>query len=202
VPDTPAGGQVPFVGLTGGIGSGKSTALAALGELGAETLSADAVVHELLGSDEVREALREKFGDDVVAADGSVDRSAVAAKAFASAEDRAWLEGMLWPRVGARIAEWKMEIDGRDTPPAAAIVEVPLLFEAGMEGVFDSTIAVIAEEGLRSERAASRGHTAVEERSARQLPQDEKARRADHVVRNDGSREELKAELSRVLATL
>ena len=201
-PDKPGRSGVPFVGLTGGIGSGKSTALAALSELGAETLSADAVVHELLGSDEVRDALREKFGDEVVAPDGSVDRSAVAAKAFASSEDRAWLEGVLWPRVGARIADWKIEIDGRDVPPPAAIVEVPLLFEAGMEGVFDSTIAVIAEEALRSERAASRGHTAVEERSARQLSQDEKARRADHVVRNDGSREELKAELSRVLATL
>jgi dephospho-CoA kinase len=202
VPDTPAGEPVPFVGLTGGIGAGKSTALVALQELGAETLSADAVVHELLGSDEVQDALREKFGDDVIGADGSVDRSAVAAKAFASSEARAWLEGMLWPRVGARIAEWKAEIDGRNAPPPAAIVEVPLLFEAGMEGVFDSTIAVITDEGVRAERAADRGHTAVEERAARQLPQDEKAGRADHVVRNDGTREELKAELSRVLANL
>jgi dephospho-CoA kinase len=202
VPDTPAGRHVPFVGLTGGIGTGKSTALSALQELGAETLSADAVVHELLGSDEVRAALRDKFGESVLAGDGSVDRSAVAVKAFASPEDRAWLEGMLWPRVGARIAEWKADIDARDDPPAAAIVEVPLLFEAGMEGVFDSTIAVVTEEGLRTERAAGRGHAAVEERSARQLSQEEKARRADHVVRNDGTREELKAELSRVLATI
>jgi dephospho-CoA kinase len=202
MPETPAGGRVPFVGLTGGIGAGKSTALAALQELGAETLSADAVVHELLGSDEIRAALTAKFGGDVLASDGSVDRPAVAATAFASSEDRAWLEGMLWPRVGARIAEWKAEIDSRHMPPPAAIVEVPLLFEAGMEGIFDRTITVTTEEELRAERAASRGHTAVEERSARQLSQDEKARRADHVVRNDGSREELKAELSRVLATI
>jgi dephospho-CoA kinase len=190
------------VGLTGGIGAGKSAALTALAELGAETLSADEVVHELFGSGEVRDALRAKFGEEVVGADGAVDRSAVAAKAFASTEDRAWLEGMLWPRVGARIAEWKMEIDARPDAPPAAVVEVPLLFEAGMESVFDSTIAVIAEEALRAERAAGRGHVAVEERSSRQLSQAEKAGRADHVVRNDGTREELKAELSRVLATL
>lgn len=190
------------MGLTGGIGSGKSTALDALRDLGAETLSADAVVHELLGSPEVREALSDRFGSDVLTADGDVDRSAVALRVFESSEERAWLEGMLWPRVGARIAEWKLEIDSRDDPPVAAIVEVPLLFEAGMEGVFDKTIAVVADESLRAERAEARGHAAVAERTARQLPQDEKARRADYAVRNDGSREELQAELSRVLATI
>ena len=202
MPDTPGAGEVPFVGLTGGIGSGKSTALAALAELGAETLSADAVVHDLLGSDEVRDAIARRLGDSVVAMDGSIDRSAVAARVFDNSEDRAWLEGMLWPRVGARIAQWKSECDSRQPPPAAAIVEVPLLFEAGMEGVFDKTIAVVAEEDLRAKRAEARGHTAVAERSARQLSQDEKAARADFAVRNDGSREELKAELSRILATI
>jgi dephospho-CoA kinase len=202
VSETPGRDGVPFVGLTGGIGAGKSTALAALQELGAETLSADAVVHELLGSDAVREAIVDRLGSEVLTDDGSIDRSAVAAHVFERSDDRAWLEGMLWPRVGARIAEWKAELDGRDHPPVAAIVEVPLLFEAGMESVFDTTIAVVVGEQLRSERAAARGHTAVAERSARQLSQDEKARRAGHVVRNDGTREELKADLSRVLATI
>jgi len=200
--ETPGRSGVPFVGLTGGIGAGKSTALVALQELGAETLSADAVVHELLGSDEIRDVVAERLGVGVLAEDGSVDRAAVATHVFEHPDDRAWLEGMLWPRVGARIAEWKAELDGRESPPVAAIVEVPLLFEAGMESVFDTTIAVVADEDLRSTRAAARGHTAVAERSARQLGQDEKAQRADHAVRNDGSREELKAELSRVLATI
>jgi dephospho-CoA kinase len=195
-------GQVPFVGLTGGIGSGKSTALAALEELGAATLSADAVVHELLGSEEVRDAVGSRFGPEVIDAEGAVDRGAVAARAFERAEDRSWLEGMLWPRVGARMLEWRAEVDARAPRPVAAIVEVPLLFEAGMEGVFDTTIVVVAEELLRSERAAARGHTALAERAARQLSQQEKAARGGHVVRNDGTREELKAELSRVLATI
>jgi dephospho-CoA kinase len=195
-------GQVPFVGLTGGIGAGKSTALAALEELGAATLSADAVVHELLGSPEVRDALVSRFGSEVVDAEGIVDRGAVAARVFEGAEERSWLEGMLWPRVGARIVEWRAEVDARQPQPRAAVVEVPLLFEAGMEAVFDTTIVVIAEELLRAERAQARGHTAVAERAARQLSQQEKADRAGHVVRNDGSREELKAELSQVLATM
>jgi len=195
-------GQVPFVGLTGGIGSGKSTALAALGELGAATLSADVVVHELLGSEEMRDTIVSRFGRDVLDEGGAIDRSAVAARVFVQADDRAWLEGLLWPRVGAQIMEWRAEIDASDTRPSAAIVEVPLLFESGMDSVFDTTIAVVADEPLRAERANARGHTAVAERVGRQLTQQEKADRAGFVVRNDGTREELKAELSHVLATI
>jgi dephospho-CoA kinase len=195
-------GQVPFVGLTGGIGSGKSTALAALGELGAATLSADAVVHELLGGEELRDAIVARLGSDVLDADGLIDRSAVAARVFGQADERAWLEGLLWPRVGARIVEWRAEVDASEPPPPAAIVEVPLLFESGMDAVFDVTVAVVADESLRGERANARGHTAVAERAGRQLTQQEKADRAGYVVRNDGTREELKAELSHVLATI
>jgi len=195
-------GQVPFVGLTGGIGSGKSTALAALDELGAATLSADAVVHELLGSDELRDAIAARLGQDVLDAEGAIDRSAVAARVFGQAEDRAWLEGLLWPRVGARIMEWRAEVEAREVRPPAAVVEVPLLFESGMDSVFDTTIAVVVAESRRAERAGARGHTAVAERVGRQLTQQEKADRAGLVVRNDGTREELKAELSHVLATI
>jgi dephospho-CoA kinase len=198
----PGAGQVPFVGLTGGIGSGKSTALAALEELGAATLSADAVVHELLGSDEVRDAIVARLGSEVLDADGGVDRGAVAARVFEQAEDRAWLEGMLWPRVGARIVEWRSEIAARESQPVAAVVEVPLLFEAGTEGLYDTTIAVIAAEPVRAERAGSRGHAAVAERAARQLTQEEKAARAGHVVRNDGTRDELREALARILRAI
>jgi dephospho-CoA kinase len=192
---------VPFVGLTGGVGAGKSTALEALERLGAATLSTDAVVHELYGSDEVRDLVVERFGPSV-APEGVVDRSALATRAFATPEDRAWLEGMLWPRVGQRIASWREEQLQRDPPPVALVIEVPLLFEAGMEGAFDATIAVVADETLRAERAASRGHEAVDERVARQLPQDEKAQRADHAIVNDGSIEELDRNLSTVLGML
>ena len=192
---------VPFVGLTGGVGAGKSSALAELERLGAATLSTDAVVHELYASDDVRDAVVERFGAGV-APNGTVDRAALAQRAFATPEDRAWLEGMLWPRVGARIAAWRSEQAARDPAPVAMVVEVPLLFESGMEGAFDATIAVVADEDVRVQRAAGRGHEAVDERVARQLPQDEKARRADHAVRNDGSVDDLHRNLSAILAML
>ncbi len=192
---------VPFVGLTGGLGSGKSEALRVLGELGAATLSTDAVVHELLASDELRDIVVARLGEEV-APDGALDRSLMAERVFGDDEARGWLEGELWPRVGQRVAEWKQEVDALDPPPPAAVVEVPLLFESGMEPVFDSTIAVIADEDVRAERAGARGHASVEERAGRQLSQQEKAQRADYTVRNDGSLEELRENLSRVLARL
>jgi dephospho-CoA kinase len=192
---------VPFVGLTGGLGAGKSEALRVLGELGAATLSTDAVVHELLSSEELRDIVVGRLGDEV-ARDGALDRSLIADRVFGDDEARGWLEGELWPRVGQRVADWRREVEGLDPAPPAAVVEVPLLFESGMEQVFDSTIAVIADEEIRAERAGARGHSSVEERAGRQLPQTEKAEKADYTVRNDGTLEELRENLSRVLARL
>jgi dephospho-CoA kinase len=193
--------RVPFVGLTGGLGAGKSTALAALERLGAVTLSTDQVVHDLYLSDEVRDLVVERWGDEV-APDGVVDRSAVASKAFASDDERKWLEELLWPRVGQRVWDWRQEVSARDPAPVAAVVETPLLFEAGLEGIYDATVAVVAPEEVRAERAAARGHQAVDERAARQLPQDEKARRATFAVENAGSVEDLERALAGVLERL
>jgi dephospho-CoA kinase len=193
--------RVPFVGLTGGLGSGKSEALRALGELGAATLSTDAVVHELLDSDELRELIATRLGEEV-APGGRLDRALIAERAFGDDDARKWLEGELWPRVGQRVAEWKQEVDALEPPPRAAVVEVPLLFESGMEAVFDATIAVVADEGVRADRAGARGHVSVAERTGRQLSQEEKAQRADYEVRNEGTLDELRETLSRVLARL
>lgn len=192
---------MPFVGLTGGMGAGKSTALAALGRLGAAVLSSDEVVHELYGSEAVRAAVLERWGAEV-APGGEVDRAAVAARAFESEEERRWLEGLLWPLVGERIGSWLAAVRAQRPAPAAAVVEIPLLFEAGMEGMFDATIAVVADEELRRERAAGRGHALADERVARQLPQEEKAQRATFAVRNEGTVEELAAKLSEILGKL
>ena len=193
--------KVPFVGLTGGLGAGKSTALQTLARLGAATLSTDAVVHELYASPELRDLVVARWGEDV-APGGVVDRPAIAARAFASPQERAWLEGEIWPRVGARIAAWRQEIAACEPAPAAAVVETPLLFEAGMEAIYDATVAVVADEAVRAERAAARGHVGVDERAARQLPQEEKARRATYTVSNSGTIEQLERELSGVLASL
>ena len=92
--------------MTGGLGAGKSTALSAFEELGAATLSTDAVVHELYAGDEVRDAVVARWGDDV-APGGVVDRAAVARQAFADPAERQWLEGLLWPLVGARLTAWR-----------------------------------------------------------------------------------------------
>jgi dephospho-CoA kinase len=187
--------------LTGGLGAGKSTALAALERLGAATISTDAVVHELYADADVVAAVTERWGSEV-APDGVVDRSAVARHAFAAPDERAWLEQLLWPLVGQRVAQWRRELEEHDPPPRAAVVETPLLFEAGLEAGYDATIAVIAEEEVRAARAGARGHHAVDERSARQLSQEEKAARATYVVTNSGTVEELEAELSAVLDKL
>jgi dephospho-CoA kinase len=176
---------VPFIGLTGGLGAGKSTALAALERLGAAVLSTDAVVHELYEGDEVRDAVTARWGAEV-APGGCVDRSAVAARAFADPAERAWLESLLWPLVGARVVAWREEVEGRRPAPPAAVVETPLLFE----------------EAVRAARAEARGHEALDERAARQLPQEEKARRATFTVSNAGTVEDLERELSAVLEKL
>jgi dephospho-CoA kinase len=197
LPRTTATPETPFVGLTGGIGAGKSEALRALERLGAATLSTDAVTHELLATDEVRDLLVRELGQEV-APNGQIDRGAVAQRVFGDDEQRKWLESVIWPRVGQRVAEFREQSEGKP----AAVVEVPLLFESGMGNVFDKTVVVIADEAVREQRAAARGHELVEARAARQLTQDEKAQKADFVVRNDGTVEELETKLSEVLEKL
>jgi dephospho-CoA kinase len=192
---------VPFIGLTGGIGAGKSTALAALERLGASTLSTDSVVHELYASEDVRDAVVGRFGE-VVAPGDVIDRAEVARAAFATPEDRTWLEEMLWPRVGAAISSWRARVEAATPPARVAVAEVPLLFESGMENAFDAPIAIVADEELRAERAGARGHEALEQRGQRQLTQEEKAQRATYVVVNDGTVDDLERKLSDVLEKL
>jgi dephospho-CoA kinase len=192
---------VPWIGLTGGIGAGKSTALAALERLGAAVLSTDAVVHQLYGSAEIRDAVAERFGPGVLE-DGTVNRAALARAAFGTDADRHWLEQLLWPRVGQRVAAFRLEADAADPAPRAAVVEIPLLFESGSDHGFDATIAVIADEAIRADRAAGRGHEALSERAARQLSQQEKSQRATYTVVNDGTERDLEEMLSGILDML
>ena len=187
-----------MIGLTGGIAAGKSEALAAFERLGAETISADAVVHELLGSEELRDLLVERWGDEVAPA-GQVDRGAVGRMVFEKPDELAWLESQLHPRVGQRLSAWR---EGLPAETRVAVVEVPLLFETGMDAAFDATVVIASDDEVRRTRAAERGHELVEERDARQLSQEEKAGRSDHVVHNDGSIGDLERELSALLAKL
>src|SRR5688572_2408779 len=145
--------------------------------------------------------LAARWGKDVVSEQG-VSREAVAGIVFERPDELAWLEGVLFPRVGRRMAAWRAELEARADGPDVAVVEVPLLFEAGVGGAFDATIAVVADEQTRAERAEARDHRALEGREARQLSQEEKANRADYVVRNDGTLEELEAAIARLLQRL
>jgi dephospho-CoA kinase len=183
------------------MGAGKSTALKAMERLGAAVQSSDAVVHELYEGETLREAVIARWGEEV-APGGVVDRAEVARRAFADEQGRAWLEATVWPLVGQRMESWLAQARALEPVPRAIVIEVPLLFEAGLDGVYDATIAVVAEEQLRERRAAARGHALTAERAARQLTQEEKAARATYVVRNDGSVRELERELSAVLEKL
>lgn len=191
-------GRPLTIGLTGGIAAGKSEALAAFERLGAATISSDAVVHELLDGEPLLSRLTERWGAEA-APGGRVDRQKVGSIVFADPAELKWLEAQIHPLVGERIGAWLATLpEGAEV----AVVEVPLLFESEMESVFDTTVAVVTADELRRERAQARGHALVDEREARQLAQEEKAARAAHVVRNEGSIEELEAELSGLLARL
>jgi dephospho-CoA kinase len=187
-----------FVGLTGGIGAGKSEALAAFERLGAATLSTDRVAHDLLDDDEVEAALVDRWGEKV-APGGRVDRDSVSEIVFNDRGELAWLEGVTHPRVGAHVLEWRQGL-GQDVE--LAVVEVPLLFEAAMEDAFDATVAVVSDDDLRDARLRERGQAGLEGREGRQLDQAEKERRADHVIRNDASLEELESEVRKVIQRL
>ena len=158
-------------------------------------------MHELLTGPELRDQLVDRWGEDV-APEGAVDRAAIARIVFDRPEEREWLQGVLWPRVGERMIEWRSGLERLAPAPLAAVVEVPLLFESGMEAAFDKTVAVVADEDLRAERAGSRGHEGLEGRTSAQLSQEEKSQRADFSVRNDGTLQELEQKLSELLDSL
>jgi dephospho-CoA kinase len=184
-----------FIGLTGGIGAGKSETLAAFERLGAATLSTDRVTHELLDDDQVRAALIERWGPEVAPGDG-VDRNRVGEIVFSDPGELAFLEGVLHPRVGVHVLDWRQNL-GADVE--VAVVEVPLLFEAAMEGAFDATVAVVAGDQIREARLRERGQPGLEGREGRQLDQAEKEARADHVIRNEGSIEELESKVNELI---
>jgi dephospho-CoA kinase len=161
-------------------------------------LSTDAVVHELQSDPAHIAALAERFGPSVESG-GKLNRPALATAAFADPDGRHWLEEYMWPLVGARIGEWVASLDSKSPAPKAGVVEVPLLFESGMDAAFDSSICVLADEDVRSARAAARGHAALDERAARQLTQAEKSDRATWTVLNDGSEHELEVTLSGIV---
>jgi dephospho-CoA kinase len=177
------------VAVTGPFASGKSTFVDMLGSLGAETVSADEIVHDLLAADEETiSRVVERFGSDVLGERG-VDRRALGRKVFGNSEALRDLEEILHPLV-RRETDRRVEASGADL----FVAEIPLLFEGGRSDDFDYTVAVIVPEERRRAWAAQRGvdEEALRAIETRQLPGEEKARRADAVVQNDGSLDKLR----------
>ena len=170
------------------MGAGKSEALAAFARHGAATISSDAVVHELYGDPEVQAALRERFGTS--------DREKVRDLAVTDRDALLWLEGLLHPRVLARTEAWRDDLARLPDPPALAVNEVPLLYEAGAEGRFDAVVVITAPRELRAARRQ------LDEREERLIPDEEKVRRADFSYVNDGSLEALDHFVAGVVSTL
>lgn len=165
-------------------------------------LDADAIIHGLYATEAVKTALHLHWGDRVFTPAREVDRSEIAAIVFNSEDQRAWLEGLLWPLAAQRQAAFRGELDTRTPQPRAGVVEVPLLFEAGAAPRFDVTIAILASDKLRAARLSLRDQTELEARERRQLSQDEKAARATYRVLNEGTPEELERTLAEILDTL
>jgi dephospho-CoA kinase len=176
------------VAITGGIGAGKSEALAAFARHGAAVISSDDIVHRLLQEDEpVRAALRERFGDAVFAEQGEVDRGAIAEIVFADREALDWLERLLHPLVVDEYMSWREQLAELDEPPRVSATEVPLLYEVGGQDRFDVVVVVTAPPGVRGVRS----EVAAEEREPRLLPDSVKIAQADFAYVNDGSLEKL-----------
>jgi dephospho-CoA kinase len=183
------------VAVTGPFASGKSTFVRLLGELGAETVSADELVHDLLAEDErTISRVVERFGNDVLNA-RSVDRRALGRKVFGDPEALQDLEDILHPLV-RRETERRVAASGADL----FVAEVPLLFEGGSSGDYDYTVAIVVPEERRRAWAAERGvdEAALRAIEARQLPGEEKARRADVVVQNDGGVDKLREQAEKL----
>jgi dephospho-CoA kinase len=187
------------VAVTGGIGAGKSEALRAFARHGAAVISSDEIVHDLLRSDEdVRAAVRDRFGDGVFGLEGQVDRGRIADIVFADAEELDWLERLLHPRVIAAYLRWRDDLASRPDPPAVCVTEVPLLYEVGGDTRFDAVVVISAAPDVR----VSRQVRPMQDRERRLIPDEEKLSRADFAYVNDGSLEELDRFVSGVVEKL
>ena len=187
------------VAITGGIGAGKSTALASFRRHGAATVSSDEIVHHLLATDpDVKEALVERLGEDILGVDGVPDRDRIAHRVFKDREALDFLEKLLHPLVSREYMTWRDQLAALPDAPQVCVTEVPLLYEVGAETRFDKVVVVTAPTKLREARRGGR----ADDRETRLIPDREKAKRADFTYVNTGSPEELDAWVAEVMATL
>ena len=187
------------VAITGGIGAGKSTALESFRRHGAATVSSDEIVHYLLATDpEVKAALVERLGEEILGDDGDPDRERIALRVFRDREALDFLEKLLHPLVSREYMAWREQLAKLPNPPHVCVTEVPLLYEVGAETRFDKVVVITAPTKLREAR---RGGW-KDDREARLVPDREKAKRADFTYVNTGTLDELDSWVAEVMATL
>jgi dephospho-CoA kinase len=189
-----------ILGITGGMGCGKSTVATGLESHGFRRLDSDAVVRErILTEPAVREALRARFGSDVLSPDGGVNRARLGARVFANQDDLRWLEELTHPRL---FALWRTAFAGE--PGTDWAVEVPLLFEKELENWFDFIVCVACAPGQQLARLEQRGLTRAlaGQRISQQLPLAHKIESADFVLWNDGSAGFLQDQIDRLVESL
>lgn len=190
------------VGLTGGIGSGKSTVATMLAELGAHVVDADQLAREVVAPQSPGlQEIAARFGAAMLTADGVLDRAALGARVFSDPEARAALEAILHPKIAA-LAEARLA-----QAPAGAlpVYDVPLLFERGLDARYRPVVVVYVPPALQRARVAARDGLSpaeIEARIGAQLSLDDKAARADHVIRNDGPLDQTAAQVRELYARL
>lgn len=186
-------GKGVVIGITGGMGSGKTTAAGFFEELGFLRLDSDRIIREdVLLRPEIITAIRAKFGDGILNGEGAISRHALARVIFSKDEARVWLEDLLHPHV---IQAWQDHTNSR--PGANWVIETPLLYERGLQKWFDFIVCVASSGDLQVSRLELRGVSQDHSRPriARQLPLAKKIAAADFVLLNDGSREFLKEQV-------
>jgi dephospho-CoA kinase len=186
------------VAITGGIGAGKSEALAAFARHGAATVSSDEIVHHLLRRDDVKAALVSRLGNGIVAPGGEIDRGALGTVVFNDPDALQWLESLLHPLVSAEYLQWRADVAALPNAPSVTVTEVPLLYETGGQERFDKVVVITAPTKLRRARSV----VATEDREGRFLPDSEKVKLADYTYKNIGSIEELDAFVASVMSDL
>jgi len=191
------------VALTGGLASGKSRVLRSLAQRGIPTADADRLAHEaLMPATPAAAAVRSRFGDGVVDADGGIDRRALAAIVFSDRDARLALEAIVHPAVYREIDRWFASLPS-DAP--FGVADIPLLYETGHEADFDTVIVAACPPVEQLRRAMARDQLSRDEASARlaaQWPIDEKVRRADDVIWTTGSFEETEAQIEKLIVQL
>jgi dephospho-CoA kinase len=187
------------VAITGGIGAGKSTALDSFRRHGAATVSSDEIVHHLLANDpEVKRALVERLGEEILGGDGAPDRERIALRVFRDRSALEFLENLLHPLVSREYMTWREQLAKLPNPPEVCVTEVPLLYEVGAEKRFDKVVVITAPAKLREARRGGRR----DDRETRLIPDRNKAERADFTYVNTGTPEQLDAWVAEVMATL